>query len=150
MEDLLSFILEFVFEVLIQIIFEAGVDAVSRARSSGESAATSTRAHRGFRIAPFVRAVLSRTNPPFTILKFTLLGVGLGFLSVLVLPHPVVRPSRLHGMSLLISPVLTGLIMGFVGRSVRRRGKTPVQIESFAYGFTFAFAFALIRLLIVH
>jgi len=39
--------------------------------------------------------------------------------------------------------------MGLTGRIVRRRGKTPVQIESFAYGFTFAFAFALIRILMV-
>ena len=78
------------------------------------------------------------------------MGLGLGFLSSLVLPHPLVHPSKLHGISLLISPVITGLIMGMVGQMVRRRGNTPVRIESFAYGFTFAFAFALLRLLIVH
>jgi hypothetical protein len=136
MEDLLGFILEFVFEVLIQIIFEAGVDAASRA-------------HRRFRFVPFLRLTLSRTNLPFTILKFTLLGFVFSFVSVLVLPHPLVHPSKFHGISLLISPVITGIIMSFIGRTVRRRGKTPVQIESFAYGFTFAFAFALIRFLMV-
>jgi hypothetical protein len=94
--------------------------------------------------------ILNQTNPPTTILKFTLLGLALSFVSVLVLPHPLVHPSKFHGVSLLISPVITGLIMSFIGRAVRRRGKTPVQIESFAYGFTFAFAFALLRLLLVH
>ena len=98
---------------------------------------------------PFLRLTLSGTNPPFTILKFTVLGFIFSVVSVLVLPHPLVHPSQFHGISLLISPVITGLIMGFNGRTVRRRGKTPVQIESFAYGFTFAFAFALIRFLMV-
>jgi hypothetical protein len=150
MEDLLGFILEFVLEVLIQFIFEAGVDAASRASRSRDDGASGSRTPRRFRLLPLLRLTHSRTNPPFSILKFTLLGLALSFVSVLVLPHPLVHPSRFHGVSLLISPVITGLIMGFIGRTVRRRGKTPVQIESFAYGFTFAFAFALIRLLLVH
>ena len=137
MEDLPSIILELVFEVLVQIVFEAGVSAASRA-------------HRRFRFLPFLRLTLSRTNPPLKIMKFTLLGLALSFVSVLILPHPLVHPSKFHGASLLISPVITGLIMAVIGRTVRRQGKTPVQIESFAYGFTFAFAFALIRLLLVH
>jgi hypothetical protein len=150
MEDLLGFILEFVLEVLIQFIFEAGIDAVSRAYRPKEDVDAVSRANRRFRFVPYLRLTLSRTNPPFTVLKFTLLGLALSFVSILVLPHPLVHPSKFHGVSLLISPVTTGLIMGLIGRSVRRRGKTPVQIESFAYGFTFAFVFALIRLLIVH
>ena len=149
MEDLLGFILEFVLEVLIQLVFEAGVDAVSRAQLQGENVPAASKRRR-FRLIPFLRITLSGTNPPFTVLKFTLLGLGIGFVSVLLLPHPLVHPSRLHGISLLISPVITGLIMGLIGRVVRRRGNTPVRIESFVYGFTFAFALAFIRLLLVH
>ena len=140
MEDLLGelfgFIIELFLEVLIQVIFEAGVAAASRAP-------------RQFRVAPFLRVLLSPTNPTSKTLKFAFLGLGLGAVSLLILPHPLVHPSKLHGISLLISPVITGLVMGLTGRIVRRRGKTPVQIESFAYGFTFAFAFALIRILMV-
>jgi hypothetical protein len=55
----------------------------------------------------------------------------------------------MHGISLLISPLLTGLAMATVGRGVRRRGRAPVRIESFGYGFAFAFAFALVRFLMV-
>ena len=36
------------------------------------------------------------------------LGCTGGALSVLILPHPLVHPSRIHGISLLISPVITG------------------------------------------
>ena len=147
MEDLLGFILEFVLEVLIQVIFEAGVDAASRAYRP--NAPHPAKAHRGFRVAPFIRYTLGGTNPPWTILKFTLYGLGSGFLSLLLFPHPLAHPSKFHGVSLLISPVITGLVMAGIGGVVRRRGKTPVQIESFAYGCTFAFAFALIRLLMV-
>jgi hypothetical protein len=136
MEDLIGFILELLFDVLLQVIFEEGVATVSRTG-------------RLFRLAPFIRATLSRANPPLKILKFTILGVVLGLLSLLIFPRPLVHPSRLHGVSLLISPVISGLIMSFVGRVVRRRGKAPVQIESFTYGFTFALAMALIRFLSV-
>ena len=134
--ELLGFIIELFLEVLIQIVFEAGVSAASRAPSQ-------------LRVAPFLRVILSPTNPALKILKFAFLGLGLGAVSLMILPHPLVHPSKLHGISLLISPVITGLVMGLVGRIVRRRGKTPVQIESFAYGFTFAFAFSLIRIFMV-
>jgi len=135
--DILGFIIELFLEVLLQVIFEEGV-------------ATASRAHRRFRIVPFLRITLSRTDPALTVLKFTLLGLGLGFLSVLLLPHPLVHPSRLHGISLLISPAITGLVMGYIGRLVRRRGRAAVRIESFAYGFICAFAFALVRFFFVH
>jgi hypothetical protein len=135
--EVLGFILEFFLEVLLQFLFEEGI-------------ATASRVLRRFRFIPFLRITLGRANPPLTILKFTLLGVGLGFLSVFLFPHPLVHPSRLHGISLLISPVMTGFVMGYIGRLVRRRGTTPMQNESFAYGFTFAFAFALVRFFMVH
>jgi len=144
MEDLLGFILEFVLDVLIQIIFGAGVDAAARAYRARED-----KAHRRFRFMPFLRSTLSRANPPLTILKFTVIGLSLGFLSSMIFPHSLVRPSKFHGISLLISPLVTGLVMGLIGRAVRRRGKSPVQIESFVYGFTCAFAMSVVRILMV-
>jgi hypothetical protein len=70
-----------------------------------------------------------------------------GVVSVLAVPHPLVKPSKIHGISLLISPLVTGLIMSQIGVWVRRRELGPVRIESFAYGFTFAFGIAIIRFL---
>jgi hypothetical protein len=70
-------------------------------------------------------------------------------LSAWMFPHPLVHTSKLHGISLLFSPVATGLVMAYIGRVWRRRGRTSVRIESFSYGFTFALAMALIRFWLV-
>jgi LytS/YehU family sensor histidine kinase len=95
------------------------------------------------------RVSVRRGNPVVATVVFTFVGVALGFLSAFIFPHPLVRPSRFHGISLLISPVLTGLVMALIGRAWRRRGRTPVRIESFGYGFTFALAMALVRFWLV-
>lgn len=77
------------------------------------------------------------------------MGAALGSLSVLIFPHPIVPPSKLHGISLLVSPAITGLGMAAIGDGVRRRGRLPVRIESFGYGFAFAFGVALTRFFLV-
>lgn len=74
-----------------------------------------------------------------------ILGLAAGALSLPIFPHPMFHPSRIHGMSLLISPVLTGLFMWWVGTALRKRGQRPVQIESFSCGFAFALGMAFVR-----
>jgi len=76
-----------------------------------------------------------------------LLGGIFGFLSILLFPHPLMHPTRFHGISLLLSPILTGLFMSLIGAAIRRRAKTSIRIESFGYGFLFAFGMAMIRLI---
>src|SRR5437016_5143010 len=76
---------------------------------------------------------------------YTLLGALAGGLSLFIFPHPLVHPSRLHGINLLVSPVVTGLVMSLIGSILSRQGKKVVQIESFRYGFAFALGMALIR-----
>jgi hypothetical protein len=129
MEDLLGFILELLFEALFEIVLGALV-------------AGAYRSLRHFRVT-------ARRGSP-ALATAILIGVGLllGFLSVLIFPHPLVHPSKLHGISLLISPLVTGLCMAAIGRGVRRRGRVPVKIETFGYGFAFAFAIALVRFLL--
>ena len=88
-------------------------------------------------------------EPPHRVLTF--LGCGFwgglaGGASLLVFPHPLFHPSKIHGVSLIVSPVLTGLIMSGIGVMLRRRGKRVVQIESFPFAFAFAFGMALVRL----
>ena len=76
---------------------------------------------------------------------FLILGTFAGEVSLLLFSHPLVHPSRIHGISLLVSPVVTGSIMSLVGSALRRHDKQTVVIESFAYGFAFAFGMALCR-----
>lgn len=135
MEDLLLAILGAIFEVFGEALCELLL---------GEIIALIARALRRFRVT------IRRSNPVLAGAAFILLGIGIGFLSVLALPNPLVHPSKVHGISLLISPLIAGLMLGYVGRVVHRRGRIPVRIESFSYGFLFAFPFALIRLLLTH
>ena len=130
MEDLLGFIFELLFEALFELFL-------------GVAVAGAYRALRHF----FV--IARRGNPIAATVVLIIVGFALGFLSVLVFPHPLVHPSKLHGISLIISPVITGSAMAAIGRGIRRRGRVPVRIESFGYGFAFAFAFALVRFLLV-
>ena len=94
--------------------------------------------------------VVSREiNPVLAALGYVMLGMARGGVSVFLFPHPLIHPSRIHGISLLVSPVLTGLVMSRIGAALRRYGKHPTQIESFEYGFAFAFGMALVRYLVV-
>jgi|SRR3954464_4604292 hypothetical protein len=84
-------------------------------------------------------------DPPLAAFTYFGLGVLVGVLSIFVLPHPFFHPSGMHGISLLISPVVTGAVMAFVGAELNRKGKRTMQIETFSYGFAFAFGMAIIR-----
>jgi len=48
-------------------------------------------------------------NPVLATAGYLILGMITGGVSLLLFPHPLVRPSRMHGSSLLISPIITGL-----------------------------------------
>jgi len=76
---------------------------------------------------------------------YGLLGVLTGGMSLLFFPHPLVHPSRIHGISLLVSPLVAGVVMSLIGSALRKRDKKVVQIESFGYGFAFAFGMAVVR-----
>jgi hypothetical protein len=89
---------------------------------------------------------LSSSKPILATAGFLSLGICFGAASLFFFPHPLIRPSRFHGISLLISPIVTGLVMALIGAIIRRTGRKSVPIESFVYGFLFAFGIAAIRL----
>jgi hypothetical protein len=65
-----------------------------------------------------VRSLFTRAEEPSPILAasaYFLSGIALGGLSVWCLPHRVFPRSTVHGLSLAISPLLTGLLMSQVG-----------------------------------
>jgi hypothetical protein len=85
------------------------------------------------------------SSPVLAFVGYWLLGVLTGGLSLLIFPHPLAHPSRIHGISLLINPVIAGVVMSLIGFTLRKRDKRVVQIENFGYGFAFAFGMALLR-----
>jgi hypothetical protein len=134
MEDLflalLASILELLSEVLVQVCLEFLASLLVRAGGKViSSPAYQERSFTGFLFAVF--------------------GAAAGLVSVAIFPHPLVHPSKLHGISLLISPVITGLVMLGAGRLELRFGRKPTQIETFWIGFLFAFAIALVRFVLV-
>ena len=89
-------------------------------------------------------------NPLLAGIGYLALGLIAGAATLLVFPHPIFHPSSFRGISLIVSPIATGLIMSQVGAALRRRGRQAVQIESFRYGFAFALGVAFIRLMFTH
>ena len=133
MEELLSAILSALAELLFEFLFELFLEAI---------VGLIVRAARSL----FSNAAFS---PTFAAAFYLLLGCASGAASLLLFPHPIFHPSKLHGISLLISPILTGLAMSQVGTLLRRNGRETVRIESFGYGFAFALGFAIVRLISV-
>jgi hypothetical protein len=123
---LLSAAADLLFEVLLQVVLGAIVALIVRSFQN-------------------VFEESSSINPGLAAVGYLLLGFAFGTATLFVYPHSVFHPSRFHGISLAISPLVTGLVMSQVGTLLRRKGKQAVRIESFGYGSAFALGWALIR-----
>jgi hypothetical protein len=117
--ELLFSFAEVIFEALFEFALEAAFDLIFRAIAE-------------------VFEISELNNPLLACVGYVLLGGATGGLSLLVYPHPLFHPSRIHGISLLVSPILTGVAMWQVGSLLRTKNKKVIRIESFWYGFTFA------------
>ena len=76
-------------------------------------------------------------------------GVGLvaGFISILIFPKAFARSSTLPGISLVITPILGGVLMSYIAWFRVRTWDWTIRLETFAYGFLFAFAMTWLRFL---
>lgn len=128
MELLLQIIVEFFLEFIVQIVGEVFLEVAFQKSSA----------------APWARKALSAS---LAVLMYFGLGLIIGWLSILVFPHSFIRSSRLHGISLIITPLLAGLTMSGIGWIRQRQGKLVIRLDTFAYGFIFAFGTALVRFL---
>ncbi len=131
---MIEFLLELLLELIGEFLFELAVTALMDL---------------ALRAIAKVFETLRLANPVLASITYVLLGASAGGVSLLVFPHPLVHPSRLHGINLLVSPLplVTGLAMSLIGSILSRQGKKVTQIESFGYGFAFAFGIALVRYL---
>jgi hypothetical protein len=128
--EFLAAVVEILIEVILPLIAEVTLASVERSRSKAEEESEPG--------GPLLAGTL-----------YLLIGIGFGVLTVLLFPHPFFHPSRFHGSSLVVSPVLTGLLMARIGLARRRKGQASVRLESFAYGFIFALGVAGIRFFFV-
>ena len=137
MDELLALILgeiaEFLLEALLELIAAAILALVSRALLGLFKGVAEAVHH----------------NRVFMLIIYALLGALAGTLSLLVIPHPLLQhehPWRFHGISVLISPIVAGLVLSAFGGVLRRQGKKVTPIETFNYGFAFALGMAVVRL----
>jgi hypothetical protein len=126
MEDFLAEILAIIAEAFLEIAGELLISLLARA------------------MGKLLKAILD-LGPVATTIGVLLIGAATGACSVVIFPHPLVHPSKMHGISLIVSPMIAGLAMSQFGRILRNRGTKTIQIESFVYGFAFALAMAVVR-----
>src|ERR1019366_10372225 len=108
MDELLAGVLAAIAEVLFEAFFEIACEGLASLLTRG--------------VSKLFKSV-SDFNPIATTFAIGMLGALFGFLSVVVYPHPLVHPSRFHGMSLIASPLITGFVMAQVGRLLRNHGR---------------------------
>jgi len=124
---MLIFIVELLIEFLIPLAGELVIDLLF---------------HLGWRRQRWAR------EAEYTILTAIMyFGIGLfvGWISISIFPRSFARSETLPGISLIIAPVLAGLVMAAIGSIRERQGKLVIRLESFSYGFVLALGTALVR-----
>lgn len=124
---MLEFLFQIVFEVVGQILFELLVGAGS------ESLKDAVRPKR-------------RAHPVFAAVGQFLMGAIAGVISLLIFNERLMPRSQVPGLSLLLSPLLTGAAMHVIGARWEQQEDRPT-LFSFRAGAIFAFGMALVRVL---
>jgi len=95
-----------------------------------------------------LRAAVGKSRRPPGVLAavgLVLMGGLSGVLSVLAFGRRLTPAGGVPGASLVLAPLGTGIVMGWLGRRWRRRGQTPPPMFTFVGGATFAAAMAIVR-----
>lgn len=130
MEFIVEVLLELFGEVLLQVVLqalaEAGLHAVHKPGSRPQASAW------------------------LLVLGYTLLGLAVGGLSLLVFPHSLLQGQAVRLVGLVLTPVASGLAMSLIGAWRQKRGQQLLAMDRFAYGYLFALVVALVRFLWAH
>ncbi len=119
----MSFIIELLFEFLIQFFIELLVEVGAHG----------------------VKSDRPRLHPAVALVVYILLGVGLGLLSCIFFEQKLLSHPYAQYANIAITPVFVGLAIGAVGTWRSKRGGDLVLLDKFLYGYTFALAFAIAR-----
>lgn len=98
-----------------------------------------------------LKELFSRENldPVVATLGYLLLGAFLGGLSAPMLPRRLLRPGPFPGVSLFLSPLVTGAALECWGRYRRRAGHATTNLATWYGGAALALGAALARFLLV-
>ncbi|WP_343526390.1 hypothetical protein [Sphingomonas sp.] len=124
MEFLFEIMLQFVGEILLQVLFEFVVKLGLQGLG-----------------APF-------SSPKSTLFKtfgYILWGAAAGGISLLIIPSPIIENNGLRIANLIITPIAAGSIMWLLARKKVRKGAPLVALDRFGYAFYFALAMSSVR-----
>jgi hypothetical protein len=130
LEAILEFVLSIAWDVVVQVLLEGFIDW------GWHSAGASREGSKGWH--PAVKAG-----------GLFLSGFTAGLLMSLLLPSPIFKQNYLPGASLVLSPLLAGLIMDQYGQWREQRGLRRSFAATFWGGVAFAFGMALTRFMMV-
>jgi len=121
LEILLPAIWEILLQIVMELLFELGFESIR------ESMRRRRRAH-----------------PVVALVGAALFGGVAGLVTSLLWPTRIIQTAAVPGASLLLSPLLTGLVMDQYGRWLKGNGS---YLATFSGGALFAFGMALVRFL---
>lgn len=76
---------------------------------------------------------------------YAILGVFAGFATLLFFPEHFIHDAQLRIVNVLVTPVLIGLFMAWIGRVRAKRDQAVVRFERFTFAYVFALAMAAVR-----
>jgi hypothetical protein len=130
LEAILEFLVELVLDALLEALFELACEV-------------------GIESLRGVVRPRQRAHPALATIGLLLLGSGFGAVSAWLLPRPLIAPGPVPGISVLLSPLLAGLVMQAYGTWAEGHGRQPSLLATFWGGSGFAFAFAISRRVIL-
>jgi hypothetical protein len=121
LEPILMFVLELFGEILLEGLFELGLEGVKQARGR------------------------ENRHPLVASLGYLLLGAAIGVLWVWLVPGRILRGRALQGASLVLGPLFAGVVMEAWGRSRRAAGHATTNLATWYGGAAFALGIAVVR-----
>jgi hypothetical protein len=135
--ELLVYAAEFAAEIALQLAFEwmagRGVRGVGQVRDA-------RRARNASPPRPDV-------SPTLAVLGYAVLGAAVGAISLWPFPQSFLGPYPARLANLIVTPVIAGALMSFIGGRRQLKGEPLIRLDRFAYGVVFAFAMSLVRFL---
>jgi len=126
--QLFAWLLQSLGEVLVQIAVEIVVELMGHSLKE-----------------PFRRP--EPLHPWLAVILYFILGGLAGGVSLWLFPQLFIKSPLLTKINLLLTPIISGLIMSWIGAWRRHREQQLIRLDTFAYGFCFALAMALVRFL---
>jgi len=124
--QILGWLLQLIGEIILQVIGEAIAELIGHSVRE-----------------PFRRP--KPIHPWLAAIGYAIFGALTGALSLWLLPRLFIEEHWLRVTNVIITPVLAGIIMAWVGAWRRKHEKEVIRLDSFAYGWCFAIAMALVR-----